>query len=413
MDITWNFLQTDDQNIHIVNKLFYNIITQRKFPSEIQQFIILTNCDFDQQIILKCDISRINKIYSFHLNEPTSNFVAIKITVNNANNWFIHYSISKPIEETIQQISNAIYYQFTQMKIFVTSHFKNNPFLYPPSDITNTNIQYQYCICNAPSQSTQYNCKFCHKTIPKFTDNQKNIIYHIIANSSNLFITGAAGTGKSFLIEWLYYYLRNKITHPNLQQQIAFTASTGFQAAKIQHGETFDNWIKITITQNMNIETLCDEEIQKIIQQTQHILFCQILFIEEISMISSKKFENSINSITKIHQLALIYYKNDPNIINYITQRIQKGDLCGIQLILCGDFLQLITSKQMIFESFKWYQLIHHTALLTHVWRQNQDNNYLSILNKIRTNNMNLFNVTGTRNVKSKNCKNRTYKTIN
>jgi ATP-dependent DNA helicase PIF1 len=169
-----------------------------------------------------------------------------------------------------------------------------------------------------------------------------------VLSGRNVFITGSAGTGKSYLIRLLVDKLRS-IMGP----EVAVTASTGNAAHNLRLGA-----------------------------RTPQSLFCffdgcknapspvwnayKVLLIDECSMITRADFE-TMNSLAQ-------------------TSRGSKLPFGGLQLILVGDFLQLppVASPVVyIFETDLWKELCFTTVMLTTPFRQ-PDPLFSSILNRIR-----------------------------
>lgn len=193
----------------------------------------------------------------------------------------------------------------------------------------------------------------------------------------NLFITGAAGTGKSFLLKHIIRGLSNL-------RSVAVTASTGTAAFLIQ-GITLHSWFSMglakepveVIIQRLNKYRTCSENIRK----------TQTLIIDEISQVRGDFLEK----------------------INEVAQHVRKNHspFGGIQIIFCGDFAQLppvmtldiereldtsryppiIPSQQTMDYAFKteaWKTMNPRVCYLEEVMRQREDQTFISILNHIR-----------------------------
>ncbi len=109
-------------------------------------------------------------------------------------------------------------------------------------------------------------------------DNENlNKITDLINQGENLFITGYAGTGKSYILN----KLKKKF-------QIDVTSTTGLAAVNVQ-GQTIHSWAGIGIC-NKPVKDV----IEKILQRTKlkkQISECKILAIDEISMLDAKTFD--------------------------------------------------------------------------------------------------------------------------
>lgn len=134
----------------------------------------------------------------------------------------------------------------------------------------------------------------------------------ILKSGKNVFLTGQAGSGKTYVINQYVQYLRNS------EVVVAITASTGIAATHIG-GVTIHSWSGIGIK-----EYLTDHDIELIIQKEnifKNITKAKVLIIDEISMLSA----NVIDMIDKVCQQV----------------RRNNRPFGGLQVILCGDFFQL------------------------------------------------------------------------
>jgi ATP-dependent DNA helicase PIF1 len=118
------------------------------------------------------------------------------------------------------------------------------------------------------------------------------------------------------------------------------------------------------------------EKIKKNKDALHRILRTDILVIDEISMLSSELFEK-INIILK-------HFRQSHSLFG------------GIQVVLSGDFLQLEPvfndnneNKRLLYENKEFKKQFNksNTIILKHNYRQNLDNKYADILNRIRLNN--------------------------
>ncbi|XP_026756187.2 ATP-dependent DNA helicase PIF1 [Galleria mellonella] len=178
-------------------------------------------------------------------------------------------------------------------------------------------------------------------------------------SGKNIFFTGSAGTGKSFLLKRIVAALPPDVTVP--------TASTGVAACHVG-GTTLHAFAGIGDGSG-SLEVLC-ERAMKLPLVTQKWRKCKHLIIDEISMVDGAFFE-------KLEAVARHVRKNDK-------------PFGGIQLILCGDFLQLPpvvdknkTGKRFCFQSPCWDKCIDLCFELKEVHRQ-KDQEFITILNKIR-----------------------------
>ncbi|CAG4952282.1 unnamed protein product [Colias eurytheme] len=175
----------------------------------------------------------------------------------------------------------------------------------------------------------------------------------------NIFFTGSAGTGKSYLLKRIVAALPPDVTMP--------TASTGVAACHIG-GTTLHAFAGIGDGSG-TVEKLCEKAL-KLPLVAQKWRKCKHLIIDEISMVDGAYFE-------KLEAVARHVRRNDK-------------PFGGIQLILCGDFLQLPpvvdktkAAKRFCFQTSCWENCIDLCFELKEVHRQT-DQEFISILNSIR-----------------------------
>ena len=112
--------------------------------------------------------------------------------------------------------------------------------------------------------------------------NQQQEIIDNINNGKNVFVTGGAGTGKSYLLNYL------KINHN--KSSLAVTASTGIAAVNVG-ASTIHSFAGIGLG-NLGVEeTIANLASYKYNKTKKRIGTADILAIDEISMISSDLFD--------------------------------------------------------------------------------------------------------------------------
>lgn len=214
-------------------------------------------------------------------------------------------------------------------------------------------------------------------------DNSLQQAYDLIKQKKNIFITGGAGTGKSYILSHLVNII------PELKGNI--TSTTGISAINID-GKTIHSWSGLGCVRLKYKNTgLWDDakwqaEIKKWINiaykkiwknsaKVNHIKECKMLAIDEISMLSDDMF----------------------TILDHLLRRIRNNTqpFGGIQVIIIGDFCQLPPiikdnpipkNDHFAFNSQSWQTLQLSTLKLTTIHRQ-ENKKFASILNALRMGN--------------------------
>ncbi len=177
----------------------------------------------------------------------------------------------------------------------------------------------------------------------------------------NAFVTGPAGSGKTYVINQYIAYLR---AH---EVPLGITASTGI-AATHMGGMTIHAWSGLGIRDN-----LTDYDLEHIMERAplrRRMEEAKVLIIDEVSM---------------LHHFRL-------DLVDTILRTVKKNDLPfgGIQLVLCGDFFQLppVTRfgeqpAHFIYRAQSW-KAANPTICYLHENFRQTDDGILSILNEIR-----------------------------
>jgi ATP-dependent DNA helicase PIF1 len=179
----------------------------------------------------------------------------------------------------------------------------------------------------------------------------------IVKCGGNVFLTGAAGCGKSYTINEIVNWARSK------KKRIAVTASTG-NAAYLIRGKTVHSFLGIGLAVKSAVE-LAD----KIIHTKPHIYktLCEldILVIDEISMIDAELFDKISNVLSYVRDI--------------------KKPFGGVQMILCGDFCQLAPVKgDYCFRATEWDKASIKVIELLQVMRQDKDERFRNMLIELR-----------------------------
>lgn len=223
------------------------------------------------------------------------------------------------------------------------------------------------CI-NRINSKKQTDIVLTNKSVEAETQNGDAILQKVIElidSGRNVFITGGAGTGKSYLLQQLKEHYKYDLN---------LTSTTGISAINI-NGQTIHSWASVGI---------CDKKIDKVVEyiksekvRYKKIVLCKILAIDEISMLKSDVFDY----------------------INKVLQMVMENSLPfgGIRVIVIGDFFQLppvikdrkIESKDFCFNSKTWKDLNFYPIVLKEVKRQT-DKKFIDLLNNIRKGNLSI-----------------------
>ncbi|ANB13261.1 Rrm3p [Sugiyamaella lignohabitans] len=215
------------------------------------------------------------------------------------------------------------------------------------------------------SQTTEF--KGVVKSSKNLTEEQQRVI-RVAKARKNLFFTGAAGTGKSFLLKELISQL-NSSHRPGA---VAVTATTGLAAINVG-GQTLHRWAGIGLGKDP-----VDDLVKRIKKNKKSVSQWQnaaVLIIDEVSMLDGDLFEKLDKIGREIRKFP----------------RVPFG---GIQVIVCGDFYQLppVPDKgrkvSFCFQTKIWQEAIEEQIELTTVFRQEGDQRLINMLSALRQNNL-------------------------
>tara|TARA_R110001632_G_scaffold147213_1_gene264265 strand:- start:858 stop:2231 length:1374 start_codon:yes stop_codon:yes gene_type:complete len=182
---------------------------------------------------------------------------------------------------------------------------------------------------------------------------QQQQIYKIVENGENLFLTGAGGVGKSFLIKYLNETFRERGIRVDL------TAMTGIAGLNIG-GSTIHRWAGIGKGDSSKAEMLMMAR-----KCTKNWKNTSILVIDEVSMLSPILMDK----------------------LDYVGRSIRRVNkpFGGIQLIFSGDFCQLppVETDKYCFECHTWIACNFRECELTENMRQS-DPVFQLLLKEIR-----------------------------
>ena len=161
-----------------------------------------------------------------------------------------------------------------------------------------------------------------------------------VLNGDSIFLTGPAGSGKSFLFRYLIQELRKRFPQDGA---IAVTAPTGIAAVNI-NGNTIHSWAGIG-QGKADASTLCTI-VGKNRKAPRRWRSCRVLMIDEISMLDSALFH-------KLSQVGKYVRSSDDHPFG------------GLQLVCCGDFFQLPVSYPLSLFVFS-FCFVLFSNILTH-----------------------------------------------
>ncbi|MEJ6552334.1 AAA family ATPase [Psychrobacter pacificensis] len=171
----------------------------------------------------------------------------------------------------------------------------------------------------------------------------------ILKTGQNVFLTGSAGSGKTYTLNQYIDYLRAR------RVPVAVTASTGI-AATHMNGTTIHSWSGIGIKDELSDRDLTNLSRKQFLAD--RLKDTAVLVIDEISMLHAKQL----------------------NLVSQVLKHVRKNDKAfgGIQVVVAGDFFQLppIGSKgetnreKFAFMSEAWLDAKFHICYLSEQHRQ-------------------------------------------
>ena len=183
----------------------------------------------------------------------------------------------------------------------------------------------------------------------------------ILKAGKNVYLTGAAGSGKTYALNEYISYLKNRGV------RAAVTASTGIAATHIG-GVTIHSWSGAGIKDDLD-----DEDIERLVQKEylyKKFEKTKILIIDEVSMLSSRLFD-SVERICR-------------------AMKRSEEPFGGMQTVLSGDFFQLPPiakeggSADFIHSSEAWKKMDVRICYLDEQFRHS-DSSLEKILNEMRS----------------------------
>ncbi|CAI9754944.1 unnamed protein product [Fraxinus pennsylvanica] len=230
------------------------------------------------------------------------------------------------------------------------------------------------CRCYSSKASSFNQTKWGGNDTPKrprikWTNEQKRVL-DAISNGKSVFITGSAGTGKTFVLE--HAIKRLKKIHG--RSNVYVTASTGVAALSLG-GQTLHSFAGVGIGDADRASLV--ERILSNKRAHRRWKKVKALVIDEASMIDNELFE-SLESIAR-------FFRNEEGVC-------ENKIWGGIQLVVSGDFFQLPPvlknkkkdAKKYAFEADCWNASFDMQIELTKAFRQLKDETLIRILLGIR-----------------------------
>lgn len=171
----------------------------------------------------------------------------------------------------------------------------------------------------------------------------------ILKTGQNVFLTGSAGSGKTYTLNQYIDYLRAR------RVPVAVTASTGIAATHMS-GTTIHSWSGIGIKDELSDRDLTNLARKQFLAD--RLKDTAVLIIDEISMLHAKQL----------------------NLVSQVLKHVRKNDdpFGGIQVVVAGDFFQLppigsrgeSNREKFAFMSEAWLEAQFHICYLSEQHRQ-------------------------------------------
>jgi ATP-dependent DNA helicase PIF1 len=180
----------------------------------------------------------------------------------------------------------------------------------------------------------------------------------VFHDGGNMFITGPAGTGKSFVLHHLIRIARAKYS------DVGVTASTGLAAFHLK-GRTIHSFLGLGLGKKS--PEVIVAQMRKNKPLLNRLKRLQVLFIDEISMIDAELLDK-ISSV-----------------LCMVRERSTNVPFGGVQMVFCGDFCQLPPVQgEYCFLADTWKAARIHICMLNTLVRQDGDCEFQRILGELR-----------------------------
>jgi len=261
-------------------------------------------------------------------------------------------------EETrsyISRLTTQLEHQFTSI---VDSHLQSLQ-----QEIHLTNIDIIQCQLNALKRLPHITPCIAGTNLPQDQYNAITVLTNMIGSRSNqwpyYFLTGSAGTGKSFIIHHFRTHLQQT------KKKYIVLAPTGVAAQNV-NGMTIHSALKISSTttnSQSSYRTLIFND-TSLLNEMRHI---QTIIIDEVSMVSASLFTFISDTFARIHN--------------------NHRPFGGINVVVAGDLCQLPPVQgTAVFHSPIWQ--LFYPLFLRNSQRQLNDNQYFNLLEEVRLGNI-------------------------
>lgn len=334
-------------------------------PQEIINF--LTSKEVDYSCIFEVAESLLEEISELHTNLNGNKFQVVSQCILEAYKRLYNFSSTmwvsqKKLNYELKKGQNFIVFSRISAKgevcDYVIANYDQIDFDAPFAD------EEEIVSTSAPIKKTEKPQKAL-KSNPRpesaFEDNEDlKKIDDFIRNGDNVFVTGFAGTGKSYILNKLKEKYKKKLT---------ITSTTGIAAVNVK-GQTLHSWAGVGLCRNPINVTV--DKIRQRPTQFRQIVGCKILAIDEISMLNVETFQY----------------------VNEVLKQVRENDkpFGGIQVLFIGDFFQLPPVEQgesferrYCFETELWDELELKNVVLKRNFRQNEED-FIKALSDMRIN---------------------------
>ena len=231
-------------------------------------------------------------------------------------------------------------------------------------------------------------CKQSKPSLGGGLNQQQRHALELALSGTSIFLTGGAGTGKSFTLRRIIKALQGRYG----EESVMITASTGIAACHIG-GTTVHSFAGVGLAKEKLSEL--EAKVKKNRTCSRRWQECRVLVVDEVSTLTPTLTTHP-NPLTLILALALAPSPSpspshspspspspSPNQVSMLdgglfdkleqlARKVRKSDepFGGLQLVLCGDFFQLPPiglsqnpSLKFLFEADAWPRVVRRTVL--------------------------------------------------